>query len=77
MMFVGVGFAHAVNAVLETDLGYFFNLGYLSTTLEKALFQFGEGSDISVLSASTALLGYCAVCLALLMRKVRAYEVVR
>jgi hypothetical protein len=32
---------------------------------------------ISVADASVALLAYSAVCLGLLMRKVRAYEVVR
>ena len=77
VMFFGVGFGQAVNAVLRTDWGYFFNVGYLVTTIEKALFQTGEGSDISVMGASAALLAYSAICLALLMKKVRAYEVVR
>jgi len=77
MMFFGIGFAQAVNIVLQTEMGYFFNLGYLIATLEKALFQFGEGSRISVSGACIALLGYCVICLVLLMRKVRAYEVVR
>ena len=77
VMFFGVGFAQAVNAVLQTEFGFFFNLGYLVTTIEKALFEFGESSRISVTSASVALLIYGALCLWLLMRKVRAYEVVR
>lgn len=77
VMFFGIGFAQAVNAVLQTDFGSFFNLGYLITTIEKALFQYGEGSQISVAGACTALLVYAALCLWLLMRKVRAYEVVR
>jgi ABC-2 type transport system permease protein len=77
VMFFGVGFGQAVNAVLRTHLGDFFNVGYLVTTIERALFQTGEGSDISVMSACLALLAYSAICLALLMKKVRAYEVVR
>ena len=77
VMFFGVGFGQAVNAVLRTDWGDFFNVGYLITTIEKTLFQTGEGSDISVMGAGVALLAYCAICLALLMKKVRAYEVVR
>jgi hypothetical protein len=32
---------------------------------------------IPVAQAWSALLVYCAICLALLMRKVRAYEVIR
>jgi ABC-2 type transport system permease protein len=77
LMFFGAGFGQAVNAVLQTGFGFFFNLGYLITAIEKALFQYGEGSQISVTSACIALLTYCVVCLWLLMRKVRAYEVVR
>ena len=77
VMFFGVGFGQAVNAVLRTDFGDFFNIGYLITTIERALFQTGEGSDISVVGACLALLVYCVICLALLMKKVRAYEVVR
>lgn len=77
VMFFGVGFAQVVNVVLDTDSGFFFNLGYLITTIEKALFQFGEGSRVSVTSAGVALLAYSAICLWLLVRKVRAYEVVR
>lgn len=76
VMFFGVGFAQAVNAVLQTEFGSFFNLGYLINTIEKALFQFGEDSRISVTGACMALLVYGALCLWLLMRKVRAYEVV-
>jgi len=77
VMFFGVGFGQAVNAVLRTDFGNFFNIAYLITTIEKALFQTGEGSEISLMGACLALLAYSAICLVLLMKKVRAYEVVR
>jgi ABC-2 type transport system permease protein len=77
VMFFGAGFGQAVNAVMRTESGFFFNIGYLITTIEKLLFQIGEDSSISVLSALVALLVYCAICLGLLTRKVRAYEVVR
>jgi ABC-2 type transport system permease protein len=77
VMFFGVGFARVVNIVLDTQVGFFFNLGYLITTIEKALFQFGESSQVSLTAACVALLAYSAISLGLLMRKVRAYEVVR
>jgi ABC-2 type transport system permease protein len=77
VIFFGVGFAQAINAVMRTHAGYFFNLGYLITTVEKVLFQFGESSAVSVPAALTALLIYCAICLGLLTRKVRAYQVIR
>ena len=77
VMFFGAGFGQAVNAVMRTESGFFFNIGYLITTIEKALFQIGEDSSISVAGALVALLAYCTICLGLLTRKVRAYEVVR
>jgi ABC-2 type transport system permease protein len=77
VMFFGAGFGQAVNAVMQTQSGLFFNIGYLITTIEKVLFQIGEDSSISVAGALMALLVYCTICLALLTRKVRAYEVVR
>ena len=77
VMFFGAGFAQTVNTVLQTDSGYFFSLGYLTTTVDNALFRMDAVRAISVADACIALLAYSAVCLGLLMRKVRAYEVVR
>jgi len=77
VMFFGAGFAQAVNAVLQTESGHFFNVAYLMTTVWNALFRVDSVHPIPVLQAWIALLVYCAICLGLLMRKVRAYEVVR
>jgi ABC-2 type transport system permease protein len=77
VMFFGAGFGQAINAVLRTDSGYFFNLGYLMATVWNALFHIDRMHDIPVFQAWIALLFYCSVCLWLLLRKVRAYEVVR
>ena len=77
VMFFGAGFAQTVNTVLQTDSGYFFSLGYLTTTVDNALFRMDAVRAISVADACIALLAYSAICLGLLMRKVRAYEVVR
>src|SRR5271169_6304459 len=77
VMFFGAGFAQTVNAVMRTDSGYFFSLGYLTTTVDNALFRMDAVRAISLADACIALLVYCAICLGLLMRKVRAYEVVR
>jgi len=77
MMFFGAGLAQTVNVVMRTDSGYFFSLGYLMTTVENALFQIDTERAISAVDAFIALLAYCAICLGLLMRKVRAYEVVQ
>jgi len=75
--FFGWGFALAVNEVLRIKSGHFFDVAYLMGTIWTALFQVSSEHAISVPQAWVALLVYCAICLGLLMRKVRAYEVVR
>ncbi len=77
VMFFGAGFAQAINGVLRTDSGHFFNVAYLMGTVWNALFQVDSRHAIPVAQAWVALLIYCAICLWLLMRKVRAYEVIR
>ena len=77
VMFFGAGFAQAINAVLQTQSGNFFNVAYLMGTVWNSLFQVDAEHAIPVSQAWIALLLYCAICLGLLMRKVRAYEVVR
>lgn len=77
VMFFGAGFAEAINAVMRTQSGHFFNVAYLMNTVWNALFQVDSRHAIPVAQAWIALLVYCAMCLGLLMRKVRAYEVIR
>lgn len=77
VMFFGAGFGQAINAVLRTDSGYFLNLAYLMATVWNSLFRTDRMQAIPVSQASIALLFYCGVCLWLLLRKVRAYEVIR
>ncbi len=77
VMFFGAGFAQAINAVMRTDSGHFFNVAYLMGTVWNALFQVDSRHAIPVAQAWIALLIYCGICLWLLMRKVRAYEVIR
>ena len=77
MMFFGAGFAQAINAVLRIDAGHFFDLGYLMAVIWTSLFQTENELAISAAQAWIAILVYCSVCLWLLMRKVRAYEVVK
>lgn len=77
VMFLGAGFAQAINAVMSTQSGHFFNLLYLISTVWTSLLGVESGGSISSTEAWIALLVYCAICLALLVRKVRAYEVVK
>src|SRR5208337_1896438 len=77
VMFFGAGFAQAINSVMRTQLGDFLNIAYLMGTVWNALFQVDVEHAIPVVQAWVALLVYCTICLGLLMRKVRAYEVIR
>jgi ABC-2 type transport system permease protein len=77
LMFFGAGFAQAVNAVMRTTSGYFFNVGYLMATIWNSLFDTDVIRAIPPVEAWTAVVIYCLICLGLLLRKVRAYEVVR
>lgn len=77
VMFFGAGFAQAINAVLRTQSGHFFDVGYLVATVWRSLFQVDADFGISTFGAWVAILVYCLFCLWLLLRKVRAYEVVR
>ena len=77
VMFFGAGFGQAINAVLRTEAGYLLNIVYLMETVRTSLFRTNAEGAISPAEAWIALLAYCAICLALLVRKVKAYEVVK
>src|SRR5215475_15538007 len=77
MLFFGAGFAQAINAVMRTQSGHFVDLGYLMTVVWSSLFRTDADLSISPLQEWIAILIYCAICLELLLRKVKAYEVVR
>jgi ABC-2 type transport system permease protein len=76
VLFFGAGFAQAINAVMRTQSGHFLNLFYLVSTVWTSLFRVAGERAISSGAAWIALLTYCAACLALLVRKVQAYEVI-
>ena len=77
VLFFGAGFAQAINAVLRTESGHFINIVYLMGVVWTSLFRVENEASMSSAEAWVALLIYCAICLALLVRKVRAYEVVK
>lgn len=77
VLFFGAGFAQAINAVMRTQSGHFINIVYLMGVVWASLFRIDNQASITSAEAWIALLTYCAICLALLVRKVRAYEVVK
>jgi len=77
MLIFGGGFAQALNAVLRIDSGHLVDIWYLMRTIWNSLFRMDADFPIPALEAGIALVAYCVICLGLLMRKVRAYEVIR
>jgi len=77
VLFFGAGFAQAINNVMRTQSGDFLNIVYLMATVWTSLFGIEAERSMPVLQAWVALLVYCVLCLVLLMRKVRAYEVIK
>jgi ABC-2 type transport system permease protein len=77
VMFVNSGFAAAINAVMRTDIGNYFDIAKLVATIWANLFGVSSPTQISTAGAAIALVVVCGFCLFLLERKVRAYEVVR
>lgn len=78
VFFFGAGFGHAINAVMRTDVGDLIDISSLIATVWTSLFRIPiELGSTSAAEAWTALLIVCGICLFLLMRKVRAYEVIQ
>lgn len=78
VFFVAAGFGAAINGILFTDWGHLLNLGELIKIIWTWLFL-GERTEpvIPVWSAALSLLSVCGLCLLLLARRIRAYEVIR
>jgi len=77
VMFFMSGFGAVVNAVLRSKIGFYISPGALMTRVCAQLFGLESPIEISALSAWVGLLVMCGVCVLLLNKKVRAYEVIR
>jgi ABC-2 type transport system permease protein len=73
----GAGFGAAINAVMRTRYGLLINLTYVIATVWRKLFRLPADAGIDLMNAWIALGVTCAICLWLLTRKVRAFEVVK
>jgi ABC-2 type transport system permease protein len=75
--FVGAGFAQAINEILRTRNGSLINLSEVIHTIWANLFQSSRGTDLSVMQAWIVLGVTCVLCLGLLARRIRGFEVIR
>src|SRR5207237_1182114 len=77
VMFISSGFAAAINAVMRSKIGYYLDPASLVGTIWANLFDTRSHTQISTINAMIALAVMSAICVALLARKIRAFEVVR
>jgi ABC-2 type transport system permease protein len=73
----GAGFGAAINAVIRTKYGSLINLSQVIATIWAKLFRIHADTGIDLWDAWMALAAACAICLYLLTRKVRPFEVVK
>ncbi len=77
VFFVLFGFGNAINGILFTNWGHLISLPDLIVVVLESLFLADPRTSIPVWSAVLSLLGMIGICLWLLNRRVRAYEVIR
>jgi ABC-2 type transport system permease protein len=75
VFFLAAAFGEAVNRALGTNIGDFVNIVRVINQIWRGLFRLPDNGGISAGAAWEALLVFCAACVYLLSRKVRAYEV--
>jgi ABC-2 type transport system permease protein len=77
VFFAGAGFGHAINGVLRIKSGTLIDLTEVNSTIWGAMFRYDTGTGLDLTNAWMALGIACGLCLWLLMKKVRAFEVVK
>ncbi len=78
VFFAGAGFGSAVNAIVRTSYGSLLDLRQVISVIWAHLFRdVSATAEISAGAAWGALAGAAAVCLWLLARRIRAFEVAR
>jgi ABC-2 type transport system permease protein len=77
ILFMGSGFAQAINAVLQTKQGFLIDISQLMAVIWRSLLHDSSDLPFSATESWIALLAVAGCCLFLLMKKVRANEVVR
>ena len=77
VFFAGAGFGSALNSVMRTSYGSLLNLTEVMFTIWSKLFSWPSDTGISLEASWICVAVVCAVCLWLLVRRVRAFEVVK
>jgi ABC-2 type transport system permease protein len=75
--FVGAGFAEAINQIMQTRHGSLINSAEVIHTIWADLFRSGRSMNLSVTQALIVLGVTCLLCLGLLSRRIRGFEVIK
>ncbi len=77
VFFAGAGFGAAINNVTHTNYGAFIDLMQVVHTIWSDLFRISSRTGLSVNEAWVVLGVTCALCLWLLAKRIRAFEVIK
>jgi hypothetical protein len=75
--FAGAGFGAAINTILRTNYGVVINLSSIMNTIWFQMFHIDDSTGIPPAVAWTSLAAFCGICLWLVAKRVRAFEVVK
>lgn len=73
---IPIAVAGVINEIFETTVGSVVNLNEVLHTIWSTILQLDEGLDLGFATAWVVFAIVCGICLAVLSRRVRAYEVV-
>jgi ABC-2 type transport system permease protein len=77
VLFAGAGFGTAINMVMRANYGALIDVSQVIHTIWSSLFRFDNGTEMSMTQAWTVMAVASALCVVLLLRRVRAFEVVK
>ena len=78
IFFAGAGFGNAINSILHTNLGTIINLSEVMRIIWAHLFRHGYmDTNLTTFQACVVLFVVCVLCLVMLAKRVRAFEVVK
>jgi ABC-2 type transport system permease protein len=77
VLFLGAAFSEAINRVLQTQQGYLINVSRLINIVWQDLLHDSGERPLPAAEAWFGILAFAAICFYVLMKKIRANEVVR
>jgi ABC-2 type transport system permease protein len=75
--FAGAGFGTAINSIVRTKYGTLIDLAQVMSNIWSQMFRSDTPPDVPAADAWIALAVACAICLWLLARRVKAFEVIK